>query len=933
MEKLLRKTGINQSLRLLLIIASFIFGSSAWGQTTTTIFSETFDNFGFDGGNDGNFSKASGTALNGSDTGFDNSGWTTNYVYGANKCVKIGGSKQGFITTPSLNFTGSATLKFRAGAWKNAKEKTQIYVSITNGKLNNEASQILVDIAAADFKDITIEITDVTSNPTITFKGYQASNSRFFLDDVVITQTTTSGGGGETTLTDRNLSFGETKSFDAEVGGTFSAPTLTGVTDGVTYASSNETVASVNASTGAVTINGMGYAKITASAEADATYNADSDFYYIYVYDSGTIEKLKTYITSSTATDIYFNLTSNAVVTYAATNYAYMEDGHAGIYIYKSSHGLTAGNSFTGKVKAKGMLYKQLYELSDFTFADAAGTADIPVTGWTIQDLTDSENAGYKMAESMRVKLTGVTATTSATGTSCTIEQGVYSTTLALYNSLSVTAGGVYDITGYPYNNNGTWEFRVYEESCLEQKGGKTAATVTFAQESYTVETNGNITVSATTNSTAAIVYSISPADGNVSIDVNTGKILAGATAGTYTITATVAENESYTSASASCPLTVTAPAPPSYNVAAPTYYKKITSTDELAAGATYLIVCEDENCAIGSISSSKGQPTSITYTTNSEKGINVISDIAAAAEYLLVKNSDGSFSLKNGTNYLKAKGADLSNISTVTDNYAKWTVSFNNGNVELVCKASETRQIIYRAEEYNTFKNYVTENAATEGYKKVQLYQKVTDLAISTLTNGYATFVTDVPYVMPKGACGYAVTVAPHVGVITKTEAYKEGQPVPAQTALLIGGALGTNYYPAVLKEDVTATYKGDNYMEGKRTEEGYTNSQKGVAVFYYKLALNSASKPGFYYGAADGAAFQLTKPTTAYLAVPQSITPVNGYLIDFDGDETGISTIAPTNGNADGAIYNLNGIRMTQTLRNLPKGVYIVNGKKVIK
>ena len=109
--------------------------------------------------------------------------------------------------------------------------------------------------------------------------------------------------------------------------------------------------------------------------------------------------------------------------------------------------------------------------------------------------------------------------------------------------------------------------------------------------------------------------------------------------------------------------------------------------------------------------------------------------------------------------------------------------------------------------------------------------------------------------------------------------------------------------------------------------------SKKKGVAVFYYKLALNSASKPGFYYGATDGAAFKLTKPTTAYLAVPKSITPVNGYLIDFDGEETGISTIAPTNGNTDGAIYNLNGIRLTQTLRNLPKGVYIVNGKKVIK
>lgn len=923
MEKLLRKTGINQSLRLLLIVASLVFGSSAWGQKTTTIFSETFDQCKGTGGNDGTWKEISTTPA----ISADNTGWTNANSYGASKCARYGTSKKlGKATTPQLNFTGDATLTFRAGAWSG--DATTLNISITSGTL----SQATVTLADGAFTEYSISITGVTSNPKITFAGKQASKSRFFLDDVKVTQTTTSGGGGETTLTDRELSFGETKSFDAGVGGTFSAPELTGATegatDGVAYASNNEAVASVNATTGVVTINGMGHATITASAKADAIYDAGSASYDIYVYDSGTLEDLKAYITSTTETEIYFDLTSNAVVTYAATNYAYMEDGHAGIYLYKKGHGLTAGNSFTGKVKAKGMLYNQLYEFTNFTPANDAGTAGITATNWTIQELTDSENAGYKMAESMRVKLTGVTATTD--GTNWTIEQGGASTTLALYNSLSVTAGGVYDITGYPYNNNGTWEFRVYEESCLEQKGGKTAATVTFDEESYTVETNGSITVSATTNSTAAIVYSISPADGNVSIDVNTGKILAGATAGTYTITATVAENESYTSASADCTLTVKAP---SFNIAAPTYYKKITSTDELAVGGTYLIVCEEENCAIGSISDNKGQPTTITYTTNSEKGINIISDVASAAEYLLEENSDGSFSLKNGTNYLKTNKADLSNISTVTEEAAKWTVSFNNGNVELVCKASDTRQIIYRAGTYNSFKNYATSSATTDEYKKVQLYQKVTDLAISTLTNGYATFVTDVPYVMPKGACGYAVTVAPHVGVITKTEAYTEGSQVPAQTALLIGGAPGTNYYPAVLKEDVTATYSGENYMEGARTAEGYTDSQRGVDVYYYKLALNSERKPGFYYGATGGEAFKLTKPTTAFLAVPKSITPVNGYLIDFDGEETGISTIAPTNGNADGAIYNLNGIRMTQTLRNLPKGVYIVNGKKVIK
>ena len=784
------------------------------------------------------------------------------------------------------------------------------------------------------FVDYTIQITGVTTNPTITFTT-PVAKGRFFLDEVIVTQTT-SGGGGETTLTDRNLSFGETKSFDAEVGGTFSAPKLTGVTDGVTYASSSVAVASVDAQTGAVSINGMGHATITASAKANETYKAGSASYDIYVYGKGTIEKLKTYITSTTATDIYFNLTSTAVVTYAATDYAYMEDGYAGIYLYKKGHGFTAGNRFTGKVIAKGQLYNQLYEFTDFTPANAAGTADITATNWTIQELTGSENTGYKMAESMRVKLTGVTATTSATGTSCTIEQGGASTTLALYNSLSVTAGGVYDITGYPYNNNGTWEFRVYEESCLEQTGSKTVATVTFDQESYTVETNGSITVSATKKSTSPIVYSISPADGNVSIDENTGYILAGATAGTYTITATVAENENYTSASATCPLTVTAPAPPSYNITAPTYYKKITSTDELAVGGTYLIVCEGAKKALSATVST------VDYTQG-EKNTVTNETAATLGEFELIgtdENYKGAplYEFLVNNKYLSGTTSTTISLANSEGKTTKWMIDFDeNGNVEIdsysTFSVSDTNRGLIYQNSGKVIKHYAVSNRRESGYLKVQLYQKVTDLAISTLTNGYATFVTDVPYVMPKGACGYAVTVAPQVGVITKTEAYTEGAQVPAQTALLIGGTSGTNYYPAVLKEDVTPSYSGANYMEGKRNAEGYTDSQKGVAVYYYKLALNSASKPGFYYGATGGAAFKLTKPTTAYLAVPKNITPVNGYLIDFEGETTGIDSIGQTDGNANGAIYNLNGIRMAQPLRSLPKGVYVVNGKKVIR
>lgn len=897
MEKLFCKKGITISLRCLLIVASLLFGSSAnvWAEDTVVDFSAGLPN---------DWTKTAGT--------------TANQSYQGTNCLQL---QTGATINSPVYTTAFESMKLNIARSGKGTTMTLSYQIGTNAAIDIETFSLG---SSGKFSEqiVTLPAAAQVSGVKFILKSAKAS---YYVSQITLTPKASSGGGE-----DRNLSFGATTSFDAEVGGTFSAPTLTGVTDGVAYASKNEAVASVNASTGVVTIKGMGHATITASADADATYKAGSAFYDIYVYGKGTIDDLKVYITSTNATDIYFNLTSTAVVTYAATNYAYMEDGHAGIYLYKKGHGLMAGNSFTGKVTAKGLLYNQLYEFTDFTPANAAGTADITATNWTIQELTGSENAGYKMAESMRVKLTGVTATTD--GTNWTIEQGGASTTLVLYNSLSVTAGGVYDITGYPYNNNGTWEFRVYEESCLEQKGGKTAATVTFDQESYTVETNGKITVSATTNSTADIVYSISPADENVLIDAKTGDIVVGATTGTYTITASVAENDDYTSASASCTLTVTAPAPPSYNVAAPLLFKQITSTDELVLGTQYIIA---------NIAEGKGLPASGTITTvatvSEENKANITDNTLVKSEYVdnfavltLQKDENDNYVLINeeGKYLTGANDTDLYWKDT-KETYSTWKISFDGSGNALIVTTETTKSARNIMISGSSIKYYASSN----NYTKIQLYQKVTDLAISTLTNGYATFVTDVPYVMPKGACGYAVTVAPQVGVIKKHVAYDEGSQVPAQTALLIGGTSGTNYYPAVLKEDVTPSYSGANYMEGKRNAEGYTDSQKGVAVYYYKLALNSASKPGFYYGATGGAAFQLTKPTTAYLAVPKSSSPVNGYLIDFEGEETGIDSIGQTDSNANGAIYNLNGIRMAQPLRNLPKGVYIVNGKKVIK
>ena len=64
------------------------------------------------------------------------------------------------------------------------------------------------------------------------------------------------------------------------------------------------------------------------------------------------------------------------------------------------------------------------------------------------------------------------------------------------------------------------------------------------------------------------------------------------------------------------------------------------------------------------------------------------------------------------------------------------------------------------------------------------------------------------------------------------------------------------------------------------------------------------------------------------AYLKVPASTGAKQFYSIKFDQMATGISELNAEK--ADNAIYNLNGVRVKEMNQ---KGVYIVNGKKVVK
>ena len=143
------------------------------------IFYESFDTNDNKGGNDGNWDAGSGTLR------YDNDGWIFSSGYGAQKCIKLGtGSGKGSATTPSLGYTGTAKLSFRAGAWDYSKEKTTIEISVLEG--SEIISNTTVELVKGKFTDYTFPLKGLTTDSKIKFSAIDASNNRFFLDEVLV---------------------------------------------------------------------------------------------------------------------------------------------------------------------------------------------------------------------------------------------------------------------------------------------------------------------------------------------------------------------------------------------------------------------------------------------------------------------------------------------------------------------------------------------------------------------------------------------------------------------------------------------------------------------------------------------------------------------------------------------------------------------------
>ncbi len=212
-----------------------------------------------------------------------------------------------------------------------------------------------------------------------------------------------------------------------------------------------------------------------------------------------------------------------------------------------------------------------------------------------------------------------------------------------------------------------------------------------------------------------------------------------------------------------------------------------------------------------------------------------------------------------------------------------------------------------------------------------LKTFVKVAELQIPQM--GYTTYFNSVAYKLPEGLeAGYidgSVEKNGDYGKVKVNWAYKAGNIVPAKTAVIvksIDNTKGNVYGLVFVSEDKSDTPYG-NRLHGSdvkcETFGDYGDSQ------YYSLGWGKGldkNRLGFWYQNSDGSEFN-SNAHQCWLSIADN-EPAKVKFIELSGEVTGIAHIKADD-KAQRHIYTIGGM----TINNISqKGLYIVNGKKII-
>ncbi len=419
------------------------------------------------------------------------------------------------------------------------------------------------------------------------------------------------GGSSGDTPQDQNLSFPE-DSYTAQVGTTFEAPELSGAKTTVTYASSNTSVATVNAATGAVTLVAAGETTITASAPAgtvdDISYKAGSAQYTLTVSPASASS---TYVLISGVSELVSGA-SYLLVSADANNYNGAD--HKKVFTGETSGAAEDvtpdGNTITGN-----------YSDYEFTISVKSASNNTYVLNGKNGYMTRGTSDPYISFSSSEATLTLNPDKTTAANQAFFF----YVMNNSNQDTFYYNKNGNFKIG----NTGGTYGCHLY----MRYNGEELAQNLSFSKTEVTYNMYGSPAFTAPTLSGAktSVTYSSSNT-GVARVNTSTGEIeFVGA--GETNITATAGSGTingiNYASGSASYKLTVE-----NEEVTVP-YYTKVNDVSGLpdtrgSLEGNYIFVFEDGNKAYVFKAICNGTPSSSTYIELTKDGSAIEVDLTA---------------------------------------------------------------------------------------------------------------------------------------------------------------------------------------------------------------------------------------------------------------------------------------------------------------
>lgn len=865
-------------------------------------------------------------------------------------------------TTTTFGTNSGKTFTFTNGTLEGFTTPT---ATATKSDDNTDLSNLIeytssdADIVAVDSKTGELTFTNTKfGEATITATlpktdTYQTSTDSYFVENKDNhTATSLSFNGTDVTLTE-----GKTDAGTDFTG--YTATEANNIAGTITYAASGDAVATVDPTTGAVTINAAVYGTTTITATftpADPTqYSGSTATYKITNKKAVDLSEITFNVSedksNNSSQQTEDNLNKSIVKIYSTK--AILGNG-TDYRFYKNSETTFSLTDPTRVITSIKFIHSNT---TDPNFTTDKNTYDKASGTWTGYE----ESVTFTNPGSVIKNVTQIIVTTAEkkpapalSFAEATVTKELVAGTIDLQ---TITKPEDLDASAITYASSDNETAEVYEGQILMYKTGEVTITATsaatdkyaagtasyklviednrttdadfkFAAESYSADlaeaTDGIVTFNAANvlqnPNNLKVTYTISPKDENVDIDAPTGDVII-SKRGTYTITATGAATGTYKETTATCTLKVTNSAVEEKNI-------------EFVAGVD------------------KGNNSSTTADDTVEKGCVLISSKSAALgrdDNYRFYSSTHTISTKIGkitkiefvgNNIIDNKTSNpLTNLTSADNNYT--CTDPNNGvwvgsAKEVVftnSKQARATKIIVTVEVPKA-KNYTLDETKTKNV--IETYENANVTLQRTLSKDYwNTFC--VPFALD------AEQVAQYFGEGTQLRTYEgncnnnivyfatvdnieAGKPYIMKP----GNAVVQN--PTFEGVSMVATGLDEN-GNPQAVGDASTVQMKGI---YNQILLNTDKTELFlgdndlFYYPIDDIDARTIGGLRAYFIVPQG-TDIKKLRANLDGTPTSLDTIFDTE-ESNAPVYNLQGQCVGNSLRALKSGIYIQNGKKVV-